>query len=159
MIFLDLCYLLEETFQKISKNQRINEKLLKYFVLSDKNIGHRVSRVRSLWFAAREGSVSLSFFLFSLQRPAHRAQIQRRHFARPWYYWPELTDIVSLAVDAVSDNRGGNDGAKDGAVGLSNSYCLRVTRTEGGDSTTFIFSGNGGNTLFWNWPDTLPTGS
>jgi len=36
-------------------------------------------------------------FCFYLQRPAHRAQIQRRHFARPWYYWPELTDMVSLA--------------------------------------------------------------
>lgn len=63
--------------------------------------------------------------------------------------------MVSLAVDADSDNRGGNGGGNDGgkgdAVDFSNSYCPRDTRIEGGDSTDmFIFSGNGGNTLLWN---------
>jgi len=56
-----------------------------------------------------------------VQRPAQRAQIQRRHFARPWYYWPELMDIVSLPVDTVSDKEGGNGGGKD-AVDFSSSY-------------------------------------
>lgn len=87
-------------------------------------------------------------FSRSLQCLAHRAQIQRRHFVRPWYYWPELTDVVSLAVDAVSDNGSGNNGGKDDAVDFSSSYCPRGIRIAGGDSITFIFSGNGGNTLF-----------
>jgi hypothetical protein len=51
--------------------------------------------------------------------------------------------MVSLPVDAVSDNGGGNGGD------LSNSQCaVRGIRIDGGDNTTFIFSGNGGNTLF-----------
>jgi len=54
--------------------------------------------------------------------------------------------MVSLAVDAVSDN-GIGGGKRDD---FSSSYCSRGIRTEGGDSITFIFSGNGGNTLFWN---------
>lgn len=59
--------------------------------------------------------------------------------------------MVSLAVDAVSDNRGGNVGGKGGdAVDFNNSYCPRDIRREGGDNTMFVFSGNGGKTLFWN---------
>lgn len=72
--------------------------------------------------------------------------------------------MVSLAVDVDSDNRGGNGdngggagGGKGEAVDFNSSYCPRDIRIEGDDM--FIFSGNGGNTLFWNWPDTLPTGS
>jgi len=59
-------------------------------------------------------------------------------------------DIVSLPVDTVSDKEGGNDGGGNGAVDFSNSYWPRDTRTEGGDITAFMFSGNGGSTLFWN---------
>jgi hypothetical protein len=53
-------------------------------------------------------------------------------------------------VDTVSDKEGGNGGGNGAVEDFSNSYWPRDTRTEGGDSTTFIFSGNGGSTLFWN---------
>lgn len=65
---------------------------------------------------------------------------------------------LPVPVDALSGNINGCGGGK-GGVDSNNSYGPWAIRTGSGDSITFTFSGNGGNTLFWNWPDTLPTGS
>lgn len=91
---------------------RIHKKLLKHFALSDRDIGHRVSCVRSLRFAAREGSASLSSFLFSVRPIArkYREGISHDHgiIGRSWRTWCRwrwtrcpITEAVTAAVRMV----------------------------------------------------------